>query len=233
MAEALKAYGVHTPIRVIPTGIEPHVYDGGDGARFRTRHGIAPDHTTLVYVGRLAHEKNLDFLLNALRAAREKLPQVCLILAGEGPAEPHLRELAGTLGLAAHVRFVGRPETAEDRRDCYRAGDCFVFASRTETQGLPLLEAMACGVAVVALSTMGTADILKARRGSVTARDDVRDFAAEVVALLRDPERRERLGREGRAFAQEWSASAMAERMLDLYTDVCAARMPFIRAAAR
>ncbi len=233
MAGVLKRYGVDTPLRVIPTGIEPHLYDGGDGGRIRAQSGFTPDQPVLAYVGRLAHEKNLDFLLHVLRTAREKLPDLGLLLAGEGPAERHLRELAQTLGLAACVSFVGRPDDLQDRRDCYRAGDCFVFASRTETQGFPLLEAMACGIPVVALSAMGTADILKGRRGSLAPRDDVSDFAAEVVALLKDPERRRRLGAEGRAFVQEWSASAMAERMLELYADVCSASLAFTRAAAR
>lgn len=231
MAEVLKGYGVRTPIRVVPTGIEPHVYQGGDGARFRAWNGIAPDQPALVYVGRLAPEKNVDFLLHVLRAVREQMPSVVLVLAGRGPAEPELRDLAGRLGIAANVRFVGSPERPAERRDCYRAGDCFVFASRTETQGLPLLEAMACGVPVIALPAMGTTDVLKARRGALCPRDEVADFAAQAVALLRDPERRQRLGEEGRAFAQEWSASAMAERVLDTYAEVCAARAPVPRAA--
>lgn len=231
MAQVLKTYGVRTPIRVIPTGIEPHVYEGGDGGRFRAGNGIAPDQPVVVYVGRLAHEKNLDFLLRAVRAVREKLPDVVLVIAGEGPLDRHLRDLAAALAL--DVRFVGQPETVPERRDCFRAGDCFVFASRTETQGLPLLEAMACGVPVVALSAMGTADILKARRGTLAPREDIGEFGAEIFALLRDPERRMRMGEEGRAFAQEWSASAMAERMLDIYAELCAAPVPFTRAEAR
>lgn len=231
MAQVLKTYGVHVPIRVIPTGIEPHVYEGADGGRFRARNGIAPDRPVAVYVGRLDQEQNLDFLLHAVRAAREKLPEVVLIVAGDGPLDRHLHDLADTLAL--DVRFVGEPDTVQDRRDCYRAGDCFVFASRTETQGLPLLEAMACGVPVVALSAMGTADILKARRGALAPRDDIGDFGAAVVALLRDPERRQRMGEEGRAFVQEWSASAMAERLLDTYAELCAPPVAFTRAAVR
>lgn len=231
MARVLKSYGVRAPVHVIPSGIEPHLYREGDRERFRAEYGIAPDRPVLLYVGRLAHEKNVDFLLRALCTVREKLPDVLLLVAGEGPAERSLHELAQRLGLEAAVRFLGRLDGVADRCDCYRAADCFVYASRSETQGLALLEPMACGLPVVALATMGTADIARTRRGALAPRDDVNDFALEVVGLLRDPERRARLGEEGRALAQEWSSSAMAERLLDVYAEACSAHASLARAA--
>jgi glycosyltransferase involved in cell wall biosynthesis len=95
--------------------------------------------------------------------------------------------------------------------NCYRAADAFVFASRTETQGLVLLEAMALGVPVVSTAVLGTRDILDARKGALVPSEDVPEFAGDVVRILRDPALREWLSREGREHARQWSCRAMAE----------------------
>jgi glycosyltransferase involved in cell wall biosynthesis len=113
--------------------------------------------------------------------------------------------------------------------DCYCAGDAFVFASRTETQGLVLLEAMASGLPVVSTAVMGTRDILEPGRGALVPRDDETEFAARVVDLLRDPALRARLSREAHGYATEWGAPRMAARMLEFYArvlDVAGKRLP-------
>ncbi|HTS53793.1 MAG TPA: glycosyltransferase, partial [Burkholderiales bacterium] len=146
MHDVLRAYRVDAPIAIIPTGIEPDALAGGDGAAFRARHGIAPKRPTLVHVGRVAFEKNIGFLLRVLLRVRQRIPDVLLVIAGEGPALKHLRRAASSLGLGDSVLFVGYQDRSHTLADCYRAGDVFVFASHTETQGLVLLEAMALGV---------------------------------------------------------------------------------------
>jgi glycosyltransferase involved in cell wall biosynthesis len=95
-----------------------------------------------------------------------------------------------------------------------------VFASRTETQGLVLLEAMALGVPVVSTAVMGTRDILGPGRGALVAADDEHDFAAQVVRLLGDPALRARLAAEGPVYAQTWGAPALAQRMESFYRSV-------------
>ena len=141
-------------------------------------------------------------------------------MCGEGPALARLRRLAHELGLAAAVRFVGYLDRATRLLDCYRAADAFVFASRTETQGLVLLEAMALGVPVVSTAVMGTRDIVGPERGALVAADDERDFAAKVIGLLRDPLLRARLSAEGREYASTWGATALAERLEAFYRRV-------------
>jgi glycosyltransferase involved in cell wall biosynthesis len=220
MRDTLDRYGVRTRIEIVPTGIAPREFSGGDGARFRAGHGIAPSRPLLVYVGRVAFEKNIDFLFRALARVRRGVPDALLVVCGEGPALAHLRRLARELGMAEAVRFVGYLDRATSLLDCYCAADAFVFASRTETQGLVLLEAMALGVPVVSTAVMGTRDILAPGRGAVVADDDEADFAACVTRLLRDPPLRERLAAEGREYARCWNASALAQRMEAFYRTV-------------
>jgi 1,2-diacylglycerol 3-alpha-glucosyltransferase len=217
---ALTAVGVTTPIAVVPTGLAPGEFEGGDGARFREHHGIAPERPVAVHVGRMAHEKNLRFLLEAIALARRQVPDLLLVVAGEGPARQELEREAAALGMGTGALFVGNLERRRELPDAYRAGDLFVFASKTETQGLVLLEAMALGVPVVALAEQGTCALLAAGRGALVPRDDRQAFADAVVRLVRDRTLRERLAAEGPQVARAWSATASAERMAALYREL-------------
>ena len=226
---ALRGYGVATRAEVLPTGIDPERFRGGDGQRFRALHGIAADRPVLVHISRVAHEKNIDFVLEAVARARVAIPDLLLVIAGEGPALPQVRRRAAELGLADHVLFVGYLARDGALLDCYRAGTAFVFASRTETQGLVLLEALALGVPVVSTAVMGTADVLKDARGALIAPDEVEGFARRLVELLRDPDLRARLAAAAPGDTEAWTATAMAERLIELYRSVVAAppRRPY------
>jgi glycosyltransferase involved in cell wall biosynthesis len=219
----LESYGVQTPAWVIPTGIDLDRFSQGDGERFRQRHRIPPDRPVLVHVGRLAFEKNIDFLLRMLAQVRRKLPDVLLVIAGEGPARRSLEALAEELGLTGNVFFVGYLSRDGALEDCYCAGDAFVFASRTETQGLVLLEAMALGVPVVSTAVMGTKEVLDGGKGSLIAADDETDFAAKATRLLTDAGLRTVLREQARDYARTWSAPALADRMLAFYATVAGA----------
>lgn len=222
MLDVLRGYGVTSKAAVIPTGLEAHSFAPGDGAGFRRRYGIAPEREVLLYVGRVAHEKNIGFLLRVLAELRQHRPGVLLLIAGEGPALPGLRDEAERLGLARNVLFIGYLDRHTELNDCYRAADVFVFSSLTETQGLVLLEAMAQGVPVVAIAALGTCSILREGAGALVAPHEVSAFAARVRGLLGDRKARLALGAAARVHAAEWSAAGMAQRMLAFYRDVSA-----------
>ncbi len=218
--QRLTDYGVNTPLHILPTGIPVGRFTGAGRDVFRSRHGIAPDRPVALYVGRVAHEKNIEFLLDALALARQSVPELLLVIAGEGPALAGLRDSVASRGLAANVHFLGYLDRRSELPDCYAAADVFAFASRTETQGLVLLEAMAAGLPVVALAAMGTIDILGARRGARVPDDHPQAFATELVAVLRDPALRSALADAGRAYANEWSDETLAGRLADLYRHI-------------
>ncbi|MDD2885713.1 MAG: glycosyltransferase [Dechloromonas sp.] len=217
MRERLHDYGVHTPMHVLPTGIPLQRFSGGDGADFRRQHGIAAERPVALFVGRVAHEKNIAFLLDALVHARELCPEVLLIIAGEGPAVADLQAQAQRLGLTAHVLFIGYMDRTRALPACYAAADLFVFASRTETQGLVLLEAMAAGVPVLAISEMGTRDILDSGRGSFTSPAEPAAFGQVMGRCLSRPAAWQHLRDEAPRYAAEWSDLAMARRLAALY----------------
>ena len=220
MAEALREYGVRTPIEVLPTGLPATAFGAGNGAAFRAQFGIPAQRPVATFVGRVAHEKNIDFLLQMLVELRRLVPDVLLVIAGEGPAEAHLRALTAKLGLGSSVLFIGYLERTRGLLDCYRAADAFVFASRTETQGLVLIEAMAQGTPVVSTAVMGTVDVLSGAGGAVVVPEETTAFAAAVAGVLRDPQRREELSHRAREDAVRWSSRLMAERLARLYEGV-------------
>ena len=223
MRDLLLGYGIATPIRIIPTGLPPDRYVRGVGERFRSAHGIPHGRPLLLYVGRVAHEKNIDFLLRAFVEVRRSRPDALLVIAGEGPARAQLARQVLALGLGQDVRFIGYLDRAQGLPDCYAAADVFVFASRTETQGLVLLEAMAQESAVVSTAHLGTASILQPGCGAWVAPEDAGAFARGVLGMIEDPVRRQHAAAQSHAYAQGWSSAIMAQRMLALYREVCGA----------
>jgi 1,2-diacylglycerol 3-alpha-glucosyltransferase len=221
MRDALLAYGVDTPIEVLPTGLPAESFVLGDGARFRARFELPADRPLLLYVGRVAFEKNIDFLLRMFVRLRATRPDALFVIAGEGPAREHLVKLARELNVAGEVRFIGYLDRSTELPDCYAAGNAFVFASRTETQGLVLLEAMAQGTPVVSTAELGTRSILTPGCGAFVVPEEEGAFAEAVAAALalapQDP-RRAQL----RAHAESWGSQAMARKLIGFYEKVLA-----------
>ena len=217
MRERLESYGVTTPLHVLPTGIPTTRFARGDGPAFRARHGIPPGQPVALFVGRVAHEKNIGFLLEALVHTRRQCPDALLVVAGEGPALTDLQAQVKMLGLQDAVSFIGYLDRRDALPDCYAAADVFAFASRTETQGLVLLEAMAAGLPVVALSEMGTTDILESGRGSISPPAIPQVFGEMLAHVLNHPSAWQHLCDDAAHFAREWSDVAMAGRMAALY----------------
>ncbi|HEU4778939.1 MAG TPA: glycosyltransferase [Steroidobacteraceae bacterium] len=219
MRDALLAYGVTTPIEVLPTGLPAMSFVRGDGARFRKQFDLPTDRPLLLYVGRVAFEKNIDFLLRMFAKLLAQRPDALFVIAGEGPALPHLTKLARELRIESQVRFIGYLDRAKELPDCYAAGDAFVFASRTETQGLVLLEAMAQGTPVVSTAELGTRSILTPACGAFVVPEDEDAFAAATAEALSLPPGDPRRG-QLRAHAESWASHSMAQRLAVFYERV-------------
>ena len=220
ISDLLDKYGIQKPREIIATGLDDGFLKEGDGMGFRNYHGIEADRPVLMHIGRIAHEKNIDFLVHMLAHVQQVIPDILLVIAGEGPALGHLTNLVRTLKLDRNVLFVGYLDRETDLLDCYRAGDVFVFASNTETQGLVLLEAMAQGLPVVSTSVLGTRDILDPGEGALIAQEDKQEFAGKVLQLLHNPGQRLQLADQARAYARTWTAQAYAKKTELFYRKV-------------
>lgn len=218
MLDVLRTYGINTKAEVIATGLQEASFAEADDKAFKAKYDIAQNRPMLLYVGRVAFEKNIDFLVRMTKLLSKEMPEILLVITGEGPAVPSLRALVKTLGIEKNVQFIGYLDRNTELNACYKAADIFVFASKSETQGLVLLEAMAQATPVVAIAELGTASILVEGQGAMIAVEDEIDFAHKVHALLANPVHRQHLGERAREYAySKWSAATQAERMLAFY----------------
>ncbi len=220
MLDVLQSYGVAVKAEVIPTGLQETSFKN-NRIDFRDKYAIGQERPMLLYVGRVAFEKNIDFLLGVVHALKEEIPDLLLLVTGEGPAEAHLKQLAKKLNIEDNVRFMGYLDRYSELNACYQAADIFTFASTSETQGLVILEAMAQATPVVAIAELGTASILVEGKGALISQEDTIDFAQKVQILLNDAPQRKALGKKALQYVQaEWTAKYQAQRMLGFYEAV-------------
>lgn len=221
MLDVLRTYGIDTQVEVIATGLQAHSFAEADGDAFRQQYAIDVARPMLLYVGRVAFEKNIHFLLKVVKQLSEVMPEVLFVITGEGPAEASLRAAVSTLGIENNVQFIGYLNREKELNACYKAADIFIFASKSETQGLVLLEAMAQGTPVVAIAELGTASILVEGEGAMIAPEDEAAFMQKVRSLLANPVHCNYLGERAKSYAQNnWSAAKQAQRMVQFYVEL-------------
>lgn len=215
--DLLSGYGVSRPACVVPTGLDLALYRDADGAGFRRALGIETDVPLALHLGRLAHEKNVGFVISAFARVRSRLPRARLLIAGEGPATGDLQALVARLGLGDAVTFIGYLTDRHSVAACYAAADAFLFASQTETQGLVLLEAMAAGSPVVSVAALGAVEVLPEASGAVVVPLDLAAFSDAACAVLDDRARGAAVVARQRTFVADWSEAAMTRRLLAVY----------------
>ena len=160
IAALLQDRGVPAPIAVVPTGIEEERFAHGNGQRFREAIGIPGDALVVGHLGRLAPEKNLEFLAEAVAAFLQTEPRAHFLVVGKGPSQDDILAIFTRAGLASRLHFGGILERSQ-LADAYHAMNIFAFASESETQGLVLAEAMMAGLPVVALDAPGVQEVVR------------------------------------------------------------------------
>ncbi len=215
MKERLLDYGITSPIEVIPTGLPSICFEKVEDAKgFRGDWGIPEDSTVLLYVGRVAFEKNIGLLIDAFELLARGRPDIFLLIAGEGPAEGQLKRYAAQRQNHARIKFTGYLDRAHDLWRCYQSADCFVFGSQTETQGLVLLEALAAGLPVVSVASMGSKDVLVDGEGCRIVKNDPNDFARTLGELIDSPDDLKMLRAKSSSYAKGWDAMHLAKILL-------------------
>ncbi len=177
----LRRHSVTTPISIVPTGIPKHSFI--DRATARQTLGIPPEAKVLLYVGRLAQEKNLAMLFEAVSLAFAEDSTLRLWLVGDGPYRSECLAIVRRLGIGDRVRFVGFvPRQEVDRY--YSAADLFVFSSLTESQGLVVQEAMVYGLPAVVVGAGGVGDAVTHGVNGYVVKNDPKPFGAAILSTL-------------------------------------------------
>ncbi len=219
--ELLK-HGVHAPLAVIPNAVDcTRFKSAAAAAALREKKKYCSKGEMLILcAGRISKEKNIDVLIRALPLVLEHTPAK-LVITGEGPAKLAYQKLARRLGLWGDVFFTGFVEESELPL-LYSAADCFASASTFETQGLALLEAMACGTPCAAARALAfTEEVRNGRNGFLFEPYSVEDCAEKILALASASERkRARMAREARASALEVDVPLVAGMWESLYSNL-------------
>jgi len=213
----LRRHSVSTDITVIPTGAPKRKLL--DRSEVRHTFGIPPDQKVLLYVGRLAREKNMSVLFEMAALAFREDPQLRLWLVGDGPYREECTAMARKLGIGDRVKFVGfvpRPEVDA----YYEAADLFVFSSITETQGLVVQEAMSYGVPAIAVGGGGASEGIIDGNNGFVVRNDPPAFADAVVRTIRDDKLMAKLSEGATEFVRLHGTQEMADKVLEVYAKV-------------
>jgi len=215
----LRRHSVKTPATVIPTaGAAPVPIDRSEA---RLTLDLRPNQRALLYVGRLAKEKNLQTLIKATAFALRKDPQLRLLVVGDGPFREDLRTYARSLGIGDKVRFVGFvPRNQVDR--FYAAADLFVFPSFTETQGLVIEEAMNYGLPTVAIVGGGASEAIDPGVNGLVVSNAAEELAEAIGLYFGDSELQERLTNAASHSGRRFSVDDMCDRVLGVYHSVLA-----------
>lgn len=214
---------VETPVSVVPTAIPAPPYVLARPAGTRQEFGLPPDARILLYVGRLAPEKNLDLLLRAFAVITGKTSDTYLVLAGSGKSRHALESHAKSLGVHRRTRFAGfLSRTKLD--PLYQAADIFLFPSKTETQGLAVGEALAAGLPCIVVNAGGAPEAIRNGIDGFLVEDRPEAMAARTLELLADPAAHRRMSEEAKRGAAARVPEAVGTRIIRLYEELIAAR---------
>ncbi len=184
----LIGHGCSRPISVISNGIDVSTFDNSKAEEFKAKHGLKGP--VLLFVGRMASEKNVEYLVEATEPVLKSIPSARLLLVGAGPQFHELRALVHALGLSKSVLMLGNIDhTQLVSSGLFGIADLFVTASETENQPMAILEAQANGIPCVGLSEKGIPDLIKdGINGFVVPNHDPPAFAHAVMRILGDEE---------------------------------------------
>lgn len=218
VATMLSQHGVEVPIEIIPTGVEAERFGKGDGADFRRKLEIPKRAIVVGHLGRLAPEKNLAFLAEAVARFVRGRDRAYFLVVGSGPMEGEITSIFEQHDLSDRLRLAGQ-RCGDELTDAYHAMDVFAFASQTETQGMVVTEAMAAGLPVVAVDAPGVRDVVEdGRNGRLLAAEDADEFAAALAELVEAPaKRRRQLAASIRTTVEHFSLEQCAARALAFY----------------
>ncbi|QLH75740.1 MAG: glycosyltransferase [Methanomassiliicoccales archaeon] len=201
-------------IEVVPTGIDTERFNcHQDGRSMRERMGVKDNEKMVLALGRVAWEKNLDLVLKGFACLHKDEPHTKLVVAGNGPAMGHCVQLAKELGISDHTRFPGFVDD-KDLPKLYAACDAFTIASKFETQGLVLLEAMATAKPISGIDYRAVGELIVDGKNGFKFKDDPEDWArATKAALYASDEVR----RNARRTAEQFSIKKGVESLVKIY----------------
>lgn len=202
-------------IVVVPSGVDTGLFK--PQRKEKTDNGL-----TLMTVARLTEAKGLVYLIRAFQIIRENFPNARLLIVGKGEQTGELKKLVSSLGLDGNVSFLSEYILNEGMPSLYNSCDIFVLPSLIEPVGIAAIEAVSCGLPIIATSVGGLSDVVEENLNGflVPPRDHV-SITTKIYPLLEDGDLRKKFGKASRRIAlQKFDYKKVAQRTLKVYEDI-------------
>jgi glycosyltransferase involved in cell wall biosynthesis len=223
----LKNWGVKNKIIPIATGVETEQFSaiggsasGGknaDGKKIREKYGVGDDETLLFVISRFTAEKNMEFLFQSVARVLQKNKKVKFMAGADGYLRPELEKIVSQKGVSDQVIFAGHiPD--DIKKHYFAAADIFVFASKSETQGMVISEAMYMGLPIVAVNATGINSLVLNKANGFLVDENIDKFAEAVEKLINDRELRQKFSEASKKIAREnFTSDICAKKMIEVY----------------
>jgi 1,2-diacylglycerol 3-alpha-glucosyltransferase len=216
MEKVLRTMGVDVPIKVIPNGVDLQLFWKTEGTKTRKEFGFADNDVVFIYMGRIAPEKNLYFLLKAFANLIPEENSFRLMIIGEGPEESALKDFASKLNIADKVTFTGFIPY-QNLAGYLMIGDIFVTASISEVHPLSVIESMCVGIPVIGIASPGIEDFIVDGETGLFAEPDLVDYAAKMSILAANRELRKQMGSKAQVKSREFDIKRTTPMVLEQY----------------
>ena len=221
VAQIMRQFGVTRPLRVIENGIELEPFWHPAAPLSKADFGLAAENVLLIYVGRLAREKNIAQLLASFAEAHRQQPHLCLLLVGDGPLAAELPRRAAELGIGQATLFAGAIPF-DDVPNYLAAADAFVTTSVSEVHPLTVIEAMAAGLPIVATTSPGIGECVPPEAGYLIAHPT--ELATAIGQIGSSAVLRHTLGRAAHAASHRYAIGRTVALTVELYEELLATR---------
>jgi len=227
MENVLRQLNVQNSIEVVPNGVDLNSFHQAIPIE-RSRFGYGPEDILLVYAGRIALEKNLPFLLKSFRGVAQAIPNASLIIIGSGVQgyDDEIKSISSELALGTRVNFIGKV-AYEDLPGYLAMCDIFVTASVTEVHPLSVIEAMATGLPVLGIHSVGVGDIVQDGNSGVLSTHDLASFTAKLTRLCLDTPLRKQMSKSAQSASSEYAIERTTLIMLDYYEKLVHKSRPY------
>ena len=216
----------HVTVEAISNGIDLSCFSPGETDRaICEKYGLPVDKPLILFVGRVDPEKSLDILMKSFIMVAKEVPAAHLVIVGDGTSRTKLEQMAEKADLSDRVHFTGRV-VGEDLPQIYRAAEVFAITSKTETQSIVLLEAMATGLPCVAVKAGAIPELVKTgENGFLCDADDVEAIAEGLRTILTDPEQNRSMRRASLEKVRKHDMGHTLKRLEEIYREVLDVRI--------
>ena len=213
-------YKVEKNINIIPTGIETERFykesiNQKKVQELKKKYNISKKDFVILFVGRIAEEKNITFLIDSQKELVKKHNNIKLVIVGDGPDKEKYEEYSKELGLEKNIIFTGKAKW-EDIPYYYHMSNVFTSASKTETQGLTVIEAMASNICPVCMKDEAFQSMITEDLNGLLFKTE-EEYQSQIIRLYENPKELERFNKQARIQAETYSSKFYAERVLSVY----------------